>query len=278
MATSTRTAQVFIAEEQELFRNAYMTVLARCEDIDIVGSAASLDEASLIDGLRATQPTALLLGVRELTADTVEQLRILRKEAPNAAVIVLSFSYDVKGISALREFSRRSSVGCAYLLKHTIGSVEQLVQVIDSVQEGRMIVDPGVLDELVTLKEPRSGMLKQLSPREMEVLGWMARAYRNNAIAQILHLEPKTVERHINNIYGKLGNCPDSKHPRAHAIGLFLMSSGYRPPGMSSDENDDVLDQTYVKPYTKPAKADTFQPAMTARRAIEGASSLAGAR
>ena len=72
-----------------------------------------------------------------------------------------------------------------------------------------------MLEELVTVKEPRAGMLKHLSPREMEVLGWMSRAYRNNAIAHILHLEPKTVERHINNIYGKLGNCPESKHPRA---------------------------------------------------------------
>ena len=116
-------------------------------------------------------------------------------------------------------------------------------------------------------------MLKQLSPREMEVLGWMARAYRNNAIAQILHLEPKTVERHINNIYGKLGNCPDSKHPRAHAITLFLTSSGYRPPGMVGDEHEDVLENT----YTKPASTDKFQQAMTAKKAMEGTRSLAGA-
>ena len=275
MVSTTKTAQLFIAEEQELFRDAYVTFLDRYSEVDVVGTSPTLDDSALIEGVREAQPNVLLLGMRTLTATTVDQLRLLRREVPGAALVVLSYSYDVKGISALREFSRRSSTGCAYLLKHTISSIDQLVQVINSVLEGRIIVDPGVLEELVTVKEPRAGMLKHLSPREMEVLGWMSRAYRNNAIAHILHLEPKTVERHINNIYGKLGDCPESKHPRAHAIALFLMSAGYRPPGMSLDEADDPLAEMA---YEKPASADKFQPAMTARKAMEGANSLAGAR
>lgn len=274
MVSTTKPAQLFIAEEQELFRDAYLTFLDRYPEVEIVGTSPTLEESALLDGLRGAHPNVLLLGVRALTAETVDQLRLLRREAPDAALVVLSYSYDVKGISALREFSRRSTAGCAYLLKHTIGSIDQLVQVVSSVLEGRIIVDPGVLEELVTVKEPRAGMLKHLSPREMEVLGWMARAYRNNAIANILHLEPKTVERHINNIYGKLGDCPESKHPRAHAIALFLMSAGYRPPGMSLDE-ENLPEEV---PYEKPANAEKFQPAMTARMAMEGASSLAGAR
>ena len=174
------------------------------------GASPHTDGESLV-AATALSPDVILVGTRSLQSNTIDQLRTLRRMAPTVGIVLLSFSYDLKGIRALREFSRHASVGCAYLLKHTIDSVEQLVQVVSSVAEGRIIVDPGVMEELVTATEPKSGLLKNLSPREMEVLGWMARGYRNNAIAQILHLEPKTVERHINNIYSKLGDTPEPR-------------------------------------------------------------------
>ncbi len=58
-------------------------------------------------------------------------------------------------------------------------------------------------------------------------LSWMAKGYRNETIAEVLGLEPKTVERHINNIYSKLNSGPaNSKHARVHAVKLYLRATG----------------------------------------------------
>ena len=72
-------------------------------------------------------------------------------------------------------------------------------------------------------------LLKDLTSRELEVLSWMAKGYRNPTIAELLFLQPKTVERHVNGIYGKLGAALDSKHPRVHAITLYLRAMGILP-------------------------------------------------
>jgi DNA-binding NarL/FixJ family response regulator len=170
------------------------------------------------------------LGIKILQPATVEKLEMLREGCPEVAIVLLSAAYDMKGIRALREFARGASAGCAYLLKHTIDTVEQLTQMVHSVSEGRIIVDQTVMEGLITSGETYSAFLKELSPREMEVLSWMAKGYRNITIAEVLCLEPKTIERHINSIYSKLGGAPDSKHPRVYAITLFLRAAGLLSP------------------------------------------------
>ena len=71
---------------------------------------------------------------------------------------------------------------------------------IQAVAQGRVIVDPMVMEGLVSPKEVSSAVLPGLSPREMEVLSWIAKGYRNDTIADVLSRDVKTVERHINNI------------------------------------------------------------------------------
>ena len=74
--------------------------------------------------------------------------------------------------------------------------------------------------------DAKSTFLKDLSPRELEVLSLMAKGYNNRTIADVLCLEPKTIERHINGIYNKLGTTPDSKHTRVHVVTLYLRATG----------------------------------------------------
>ncbi|MEE9324388.1 MAG: response regulator transcription factor, partial [Dehalococcoidia bacterium] len=165
------------------------------------------------------------------------RLEMVRERCPDVAIVLLSAYYDVKGLKALREFSRGASVGCAYLLKHTIDTVEQLTQVIYSVAEGRIILDPTVMEGFIGTTDSGGSFLRELSPREVEVLSWMAKGYRNATIAEVLCLESKTVERHINNIYSKLsGSCPASRHTRVHAVTLYLRATGRLPAEDFSQE------------------------------------------
>lgn len=70
--------------------------------------------------------------------------------------------------------------------------------------EGRIIIDPMVMEGLIKTGDGHGAFLRDLSPRELEVLSWMAKGYRNDTIADVLSRDVKTVERHINNIYSKL--------------------------------------------------------------------------
>jgi DNA-binding NarL/FixJ family response regulator len=228
--------RLYIAEEQQILREAYQSFFMSRPDIEVVGSSGDTTGDSLVRAALALRPQVMLLGFKLLQPAAVERLEILRESCPDTAIVLLSAYYDVKGIKALREFSRGASVGCAYLLKHTIDTVDQLIQVVLSVAEGRIILDPAVMEGLITSAESRATFLKELTPREMEVLSWMAKGYRNSTIAEVLCLEPKTVERHINSIYSKLGGAPESKHARVHAIMLYLRATGHLP---AEDFNED---------------------------------------
>jgi DNA-binding NarL/FixJ family response regulator len=220
---------VYAAEEQQLLRDAYQASFLANPGIELVGISGDTTGESLANIASAVGPDVVILGTKVLKQVTVKALEQIRESSPEVGLVLLSAQYDVEGIKALREFSRRSSGGCAYLLKHTIDTVEQLIDVIHSVAQGRIIVDPMVMEGLIDTGEARGKFLKELSPRELEVLSWIAKGYRNNTIAEILFLEPKTVERHINNIYTKLDNHSDSRHARVAAVRMYLKATGQLP-------------------------------------------------
>jgi DNA-binding NarL/FixJ family response regulator len=261
---------VFIAEEQELLRDAYPALLEAEGDAVVVAAAVErLPAGTLASAVARSGAGVLVVGMRTLNTESVAYLQEVRERLPLTGMLVLSFAYDARAVQALRDLARYAGSGCGYLLKQTVGSVGQLVQAIIAVAEGRVIIDPGVMDDLVRPEAPQVGMLRNLTRREMEVLGWMSRGYRNAAIARILHLEPKTGERHINNIYGKLGGCPEAKHPRVQAIGLFLGALGSRAKEWQDADGDDG-------DYPSPASSPRFQPSTASSRAMEGSSSRAG--
>ena len=183
----------------------------------------------MVGKARALKPDVILLGVGILQPSQVEVLEMLGENCPEVAIVLVAAAYDNNSFNALRQHSRGTSVGRAYLLKHTINSVRELTQVILGVAEGRVIIDPKVMDGMTASLNPPAALLKELSPRELEVLGWMAKGFRNRTVADILTLELKTVERHISSIFSKLGNCPESKDMRVHAITLYMRATGQLP-------------------------------------------------
>jgi serine/threonine-protein kinase PknK len=235
------TIGLFLAEEQQILREAYQSVFSAHPNIEMLGSTADTSTDFLAGMVQALKPDVIILGVKAVHPCTVEKLDVLRQACPQMGLVLLLAMYDGQGIKALREFSRNSSTGCAYLLKHTIDTVEQLTQVVCSVAEGRIIVDPMVMEELIRTGDSGNGVVQELSPKEMEVLGWLAKGYRNDTIAGLLSRDVKTVERHINNIYSKLqNNKPDSAdatmHPRVRAALMYLKAVGLLSGAEDGDE------------------------------------------
>ena len=222
------TVRLHVAEEQQILREAYHGFFAANPNMEVVGVSGDTTSEALLSAAANTLDV-LLLGIKALNAVAVERLERVREAYPEVAIVLLSSNYDVNGIKALRQFTRGAKAGCAYLLKHTIDTVDQLTQVVCSVAQGRIILDPIVMEGLMAPADTGTNFLKNLSPREVEVLSWIAKGYRNATIAEVLFLQPKTVERHVNSIYGKLEAPQDTKHPRVHATTLYFRSVGMLP-------------------------------------------------
>ena len=236
-----KTIKIFLAEEQQILKEAYLSFFSDQPFIEVLGSSDDTSAETLVEAGKALKPDAMLLGVKTVHRATVEKLDQLRLACPNMGIVLLFAFYDVQGLKALREFSKDASAGCAYLLKHTVDTVEQLTQVIHSVVEGRIIIDPMVMEGLIKSGDANNSFLRDLSPRELEVLSWMAKGYRNDTIADVLSRDVKTVERHINNIYSKLSSDRDeddngSKHPRVQAALTYLKATGLLPVEQFTDD------------------------------------------
>ena len=220
---------MLIAEEQEIFRDAYRGFFSDHPDIETIGISRDTEATRLAHQVDNLSPDVILLGVGAVHREAVEALEAIGDTRRESATVLLAASYDELSMNALRRLSRGAPSGLAFLLKHKVNSVRELTQVILGVAEGRMVIDPSVLDGLIAVEDRAASLLKELSPRELEVLGWMAEGYRNSTIADLLTLELKTVERHINSIFGKLGDCPEAKDMRVYAITLYLTATGRMP-------------------------------------------------
>ena len=226
-AAGKKTITLYVAEEQEILKVAYQSFFSANLGIEVLASSGDTSAQSLVDAATNLEPDVMLIGFKAVQRDTVERLEILRDACPRVPLVLLFAFYDDQGISALRDFSRDTSAGRAYLLKHTIDNVEQLTQAIHSVAEGRVIIDPTVMEALIGTGDAQSGILRDLSPKALEVLSWVAKGYRNDSIAEVLSRDVKTIERHINNIYTTLLGAEDELgHPRVRAALMYLRANG----------------------------------------------------
>lgn len=219
--------RLYVVEEQELLREAYQASFPTEPTINLIGMTGEGDTESIMSALAEMKPHTVLLGTKMLEPEVIDRLAAIRERYPYLGIVLLATLYDVKGMKQLREFTKRNSKGCAFLLKHSIDRIEQLVQVIHSVTEGQVILDPLVMEGLIGAGDSKTAFLKDLTHRELEVLSWMAKELKNSTIADILCIDPKTIERHINSIYSKLnGTWSEDKHSRVSAIMLYLKATG----------------------------------------------------
>jgi DNA-binding NarL/FixJ family response regulator len=118
------------------------------------------------------------------------------------------------------------SKGRAYLLKERVSDIEQLAGAIREVAAGGSVIDPAVVDALVSARsKPADSPLHRLTPRETEILGEMAQGKNNAAVAASLVLSERAVEKHINSIFSKLALSEEPDvHRRVKAVLLFLSS------------------------------------------------------
>jgi len=114
--------------------------------------------------------------------------------------------------------------GVGYLLKDRITDVDRFIEAVVRVAQGGSALDPEVVSHLLGRRR-REDPLAELTPREREVLALMAEGYSNSAIAAKLVVTERGVEKHVTNIFSKLGfaSAPD-QHRRVLAVLAFIKS------------------------------------------------------
>ena len=217
--------RIVIAEDSAVLRAGLIEILAdRGHEV----AAAVGDADALCAAVAEHRPDVTIVDVRMPPTHTDEGLRAavaLRRDYPGLGVLV--FSQYIETSYAAELLGAESSGGAAgvgYLLKDRVVDVAEFVDALTRVAAGGTALDPEVVTQMLGASR-RAGTLAGLTSREREVLALMAEGRSNSAISGILFISERAVEKHIGNIFSKLGLPPsDTDHRRVLAVLRYLES------------------------------------------------------
>jgi DNA-binding NarL/FixJ family response regulator len=215
-----------IAEDSFLVREGVRRVLERHNDLEIVDTCGDLP--GLLEAVETHAPDVVVTDIRMPPTSTEEGIQAaseLRKTHPEVGVVVLSQYVEPAYATALLA---DGSAGRAYLLKERVNEPAQLVDAIRAVAAGGSVIDPAVVDALVTDSiHTKSSPLAALTPREREVLAQIAQGKSNAAVGTALFLTERAVEKHINTLFAKLQlGAERDVNRRVRAVLLYLSAEG----------------------------------------------------
>jgi len=211
--------RIVIAEDAVIMRDGLTQTLTRRghEVVAAVGDAEALCQA-----IEEHLPDVAIIDVRMPPTHTDEGLRAaktVRQAFPGIGVLVFSQYIEAQ---AAKELFASAPSGVGYLLKDRVADVSDFIDAVPRVARGGTVLDPEVVRQLLGAAR-RADALAALTPREREVLSLIAQGRSNAAIAQGLFISPKVVEKHVANIFGKLGLAPsDSDNRRVIAALRYL--------------------------------------------------------
>lgn len=195
--------RVFIVDDNRLLREGLVSMLAEQEDIIVIGAAASGRKA--LEQIKNLRPGIALIDIGMPGKNGIEVTQELRRDLPEAKVIILSMVDLTDEIMACIEAG-----AAGYVLKEA--SFDYLVETIRSVHRGESVVSPQMaaslfsrIAELAAERLPRLPPIAvKLTARELEIINLLAEGLTNKEIAQRLSIEPQTVKNHVHNILDKL--------------------------------------------------------------------------
>ena len=209
--------RIAIAEDSVLLCEGLISLLAEAGH-EVV--AAEGDAEKFLRAVAATVPDVCVVDVRMPPTFTDEGLRaalLVRDRWPGVGVLVLSQWVEERYATEL--ISGRPH-GVGYLLKDRVSDVAEFLDALNRVAEGGSALDPEVVAQLLARSRHPLGAL---TPREREVLALMAEGLTNAAIADALVVGGGAIEKHINNIFAKLGLAPGERdHRRVLAVLRYL--------------------------------------------------------
>lgn len=191
--------RILVADDHALFREGLSALLLSVPDTDVVGEAATGEEA--VTKAAELQPDVVLMDIQMPGINGIEATRRVIRDSPHIGVIVVTmFEDDDSVFAAMRAGAR------GYVLKGA--DQDEILKVIRAVAGGEAHFGPKIAQRLMNFfSVPTPAHVEtfpELTTREREVLNLIARGHDNHEIAGELYLSPKTVRNHISNIFTKL--------------------------------------------------------------------------
>ncbi|HEY2551424.1 MAG TPA: response regulator transcription factor [Streptosporangiaceae bacterium] len=215
--------RIVIAEDSAVVRAGLAEILA--DRGHVVAAAVGTAEA-LLTAVAEHHPDVTVVDVRMPPGYTDEGLRAaiaVRRDHPGTGVLVFSQYIETRyAADLLGAASAGGAAGVGYLLKDRVADVSEFIDALTRIAAGGTALDPEVVTQLIGASR-RSDDLASLTARERDVLALMAEGRSNGAIAGILVVSERAVEKHISNIFSKLGLAPsDADHRRVLAVLRYL--------------------------------------------------------
>jgi DNA-binding NarL/FixJ family response regulator len=200
------TIRVVVADDQQIIRDALMTILGAMDDVEVVGAAG--DGAEAIALASDHDVDVVLMDLRMPVMNGVEATVRLRAQRTEVSVVVLTTYFDDESVLAAMQ---AGAVG--YLTKDA--SVDDIRRALHAAVSGQATLDARVAARLVQAATARSDapaakpsmtLPDRLSTREGQVLALVAQGLSNAEIAERLYISKSTVKSHINQIFSKTGS------------------------------------------------------------------------
>ena len=209
---------VLVVEADGLLRDMLRTVLAAEPRLSVVGVTGDAPDAVRIAA--AEKPDVTLVGLSgDSESDSLAVAQSISSSRASSRIVFLGEHPDRRTLAALPAFR---AAGWSYMLRQSVTDVATLVRAIDGAAMGLVVLDPAVVESLGR----RETRISALTKRQLEVLSLMAKGHNNAAIARALVLEEKSVENHINAIFGQLNLSRDNAaHPRVKAVLMYLQEA-----------------------------------------------------
>ena len=201
------TTRVLLADDHKLFREGVASLLERARDVQLVGEAATGEEAvRLADELLAD---IVLMDLKMPGMGGIEATRTIVARNPHVGVIVVTMFEDDESVFAALKGGARG-----YVLKDADRGM--LLRAIRAVAQGEVLLGAPIAQRVLeqfgqpppmpvpSRPEGPSPLFDELTPRELEVLRLIAQGLRNREIAERLVISEKTVGNHVSNIFTKL--------------------------------------------------------------------------
>jgi DNA-binding NarL/FixJ family response regulator len=212
--------RVSIVDDSLLIREGLAQLLAMSPRLKLLAKCADPDE--LLAAIATDPPDVVITDIRMPPTHTNEGMRLatrLRETHPALGVIVLSQHGNAHYAAQLLDGGAQ---GRGYLLKDRIDDLDHLVDTICAVAAGECRVDPVLIQSLVSRRRSRSP-LDELTPRQREILADVAEGRSNLAIAELRGLTQRAVEKHVSDIFMRLGLANDeTASRRVQATLLYL--------------------------------------------------------
>lgn len=191
--------RVIIADDHHLVRQGIKALLQSCDDIQVIGEASTGYEA--VELARELDPHVVVMDIAMPRMDGSQASKQILDLGKHIEVVILSMHSDAL---LAQQLLRQGVKG--YLLKNSIG--EELPMAVRSASQGKLYLSPAISDSVLTTlmspDETAESPSDLLTPREREVLQLIAEGHTNSAIAELLTISVKTVEKHRSSLMSKL--------------------------------------------------------------------------